>query len=282
MEDPFISAEYESQAQGGRRAQPNGSPSSTRRAPWCRNSWAHSGPYWVATMRTSDRLGGASTYRTDLGALPLPGGERVGVRGFEAYRETVTPLPMGEGADRVAARPVANSLDEVITNGDAEGGRVSFSSTGRSLVDEDEIIVLSVGVDIGSSTSHLVFSRIVLERLDSRYVVSARETFYPSDILLTPSRRRRGHRRRGARRLHRQAPIRAMPTSIPTRSTPARLTLTGVAVRRRKCARAIGELFARQAGKMVAVLGRRQPGDGDGRPRFGQRRRARSATMPRS
>ena len=69
---------------------------------------------------------------------------------------------------------------------EAVGGRVFFSSTGRSLVDEDEIVVLSVGVDIGSSTSHLVFSRIVLERLDSRYVVTKRETFYQSDILLTP------------------------------------------------------------------------------------------------
>ena len=29
-------------------------------------------------------------------------------------------------------------------------------------------------------------SRIVLERLDSRYVVTERETFYASDILLTP------------------------------------------------------------------------------------------------
>src|SRR6201987_1297863 len=69
---------------------------------------------------------------------------------------------------------------------EAQGGRIFFASTGRSLVDEDEIIVLSVGVDIGSSTSHLVFSRIVLERLDSRYVVTKRETFYQSDILLTP------------------------------------------------------------------------------------------------
>src|SRR5438105_8021008 len=67
-----------------------------------------------------------------------------------------------------------------------QGGRVFFSSTGRSLEGEDEICILSVGVDIGSSTSHLVFSRIVLERLDSRYVVTQRETFYQSDILLTP------------------------------------------------------------------------------------------------
>src|SRR2546423_10524134 len=71
-------------------------------------------------------------------------------------------------------------------NEEAVGGRVFFASTGRSLVDEDEIVVLSVGVDIGSSTSHLVFSRIVLERLDSRYVVTTREAFYQSDILLTP------------------------------------------------------------------------------------------------
>jgi ethanolamine utilization protein EutA len=56
----------------------------------------------------------------------------------------------------------------------------------RSLEGEDEICLLSVGVDIGSSTSHLVFSRIVLERLDSRHVVTEREAFYQSDILLTP------------------------------------------------------------------------------------------------
>src|SRR3954453_18999559 len=69
---------------------------------------------------------------------------------------------------------------------DQDGGRIFFSSTGRTLADEDQICVLSVGVDIGSSTSHLVFSRIVLERLDSRYIVTERETFYQSDILLTP------------------------------------------------------------------------------------------------
>src|SRR5437667_10469402 len=77
--------------------------------------------------------------------------------------------------------PVAFAMTD-----ESEGGRIFFSSTGRSLVDEDEIVVLSVGVDIGSSTSHLVFSRIVLERLDSRYVVTTREAFYQSDILLTP------------------------------------------------------------------------------------------------
>ena len=83
-------------------------------------------------------------------------------------------------------RPVAHGATGHMRDGwtvamtadESEGGRIFFTSTGRSLVDEDEIVVLSVGVDIGSSTSHLVFSRIVLERLDSRYVVTERETFY--------------------------------------------------------------------------------------------------------
>ncbi len=66
------------------------------------------------------------------------------------------------------------------------GGRIFFSSVRRSLEVEDQILLNSVGVDIGSSTSHLVFSRLVLERLDTRYFVSQREIVYESDVLLTP------------------------------------------------------------------------------------------------
>jgi ethanolamine utilization protein EutA len=137
-----------------------------------------------------------------------------------------------------------------MTDDEAEGGRIFFSSTGRSLVDEDEIVVLSVGVDIGSSTSHLVFSRIVLERLDSRYVVTTRESFYQSDILLTPYS--------AAEEIDADALgafIEAQYKSAgvdPDEIDTGALILTGVAVRRRN-ARKIGELFARQAGKMVAV-----------------------------
>src|SRR5438045_211508 len=133
---------------------------------------------------------------------------------------------------------------------EAEGGRIFFSSKGRTLEGEDEIIILSVGVDIGSSTSHLVFSRIVLERLDSRYVVTTRETFYQSDILLTPycAEDEIDAAALGAfiERQYREAEIDA--DEIDTGA----LILTGVAVRRSN-ARKIGELFAAQAGKMVAV-----------------------------
>src|SRR5216684_929126 len=131
-----------------------------------------------------------------------------------------------------------------------QGGRVFFSSTGRSLEGEDEIVVLSVGVDIGSSTSHLVFSRIVLERLDSRYVVTQRETFYASDILLTPysAENTIDADALGAFIKKEYADAKVDPDEIDTGA----LILTGVAVQR-KNARAIGDLFARQAGKLVAV-----------------------------
>ena len=133
---------------------------------------------------------------------------------------------------------------------DDQGGRVFFSSTGRSLEGEDEIVVLSVGVDIGSSTSHLVFSRIVLERLDSRYVVTERETFYASDILLTPysAENTIDADALGAFIKKEYADAKVDPDEIDTGA----LILTGVAVQRTN-ARAIGELFAKQAGKLVAV-----------------------------
>src|SRR5215813_15109431 len=133
---------------------------------------------------------------------------------------------------------------------EAEGGRIFFSSTGRTLAEEDEICLLTVGVDIGSSTSHLVFSRIVLERLDSRYVVTERETFYGSDILLTPyaAEDEIDAEALGAFIRKEYADAKVEPDEIDTGA----LILTGVAVRRAN-ARAIGELFAREAGKLVAV-----------------------------
>jgi ethanolamine utilization protein EutA len=133
---------------------------------------------------------------------------------------------------------------------EAEGGRIFFSSKGRTLEGEDEICILSVGVDIGSSTSHLVFSRIVLERLDSRYVVTVRETFYESDILLTPysADETIDSEALGAFIRKQYADAKVTPEEIDTGA----LILTGVAVRRRN-ARAIGELFAAETGKLVAV-----------------------------
>jgi ethanolamine utilization protein EutA len=131
-----------------------------------------------------------------------------------------------------------------------EGGRVFFSSTGRSLEIEDEIRLTSVGVDIGSSTSHLVFSRLVLERLDNRYVVAERKVLHESEVLLTPYC---ADATIDALALGEfiEAQYRLAKVDLESIDTGA-LILTGVAVRRSN-ARAIGELFAAQAGKFVSV-----------------------------
>ena len=150
---------------------------------------------------------------------------------------------------RIRAMSMQAKNDQSMTT-EGQGGRIFFSSTGRSLEGEDEIVVLSVGVDIGSSTSHLVFSRIVLERLDSRYVVTERETFYASDILLTPysAENTIDAEALGAFLKQEYDDAKVDPDEIDTGA----LILTGVAVQRTN-ARAIGDLFAKQAGKLVAV-----------------------------
>ncbi len=54
----------------------------------------------------------------------------------------------------------------------------------------ERIELTSIGIDIGSSTSHLVFSGLVLERqgkrLSSRYVVTQREILNRSPVIFTP------------------------------------------------------------------------------------------------
>ena len=133
---------------------------------------------------------------------------------------------------------------------EAAGGRVFFSGTDRSLEAEDEIRLSSVGVDIGSSTSHLVFSRLTLERLDNRYVVAERKVLHESDVLLTPYSSDTTIDAAALGRFIDEQYLRARvdPETIDTGA----LILTGVAVRRTN-ARAIGELFAAQAGKFVSV-----------------------------
>ena len=130
------------------------------------------------------------------------------------------------------------------------GGKVFFSNVRRSLEFEDQIVLISVGVDIGSSTSHLVFSRLVLERLDNRYVVTERVVLHESEVLLTPYADDQTIDAAALRvfvdRQYALAKVR------PEQIDSGALILTGVAMRRSN-ARAIGELFAREAGKFVAV-----------------------------
>lgn len=132
----------------------------------------------------------------------------------------------------------------------ATESRGSFTGSARYLDAEEEIRLTSVGVDIGSSTSHLVFSRLELRQENSRYVVVSRSVLSESEILLTPYRNNstidatalgefisRQYRSAGLER-----------DGVDTGA----LILTGLAARRRN-ARAIGELFAQEAGRFVAV-----------------------------
>ena len=131
-----------------------------------------------------------------------------------------------------------------------EGGRIFFSNIGRSMELEDEIQLISVGIDIGSSTSHLAFSRIVLERLDTRYMVVERTLLHQSDVLLTPYRSDDAIDAEALASFF-EAQYEAAGLKPEDIDTGA-LILTGVAVRRSN-ARAIGEIFSAQTGKFVVV-----------------------------
>ncbi|MFQ5850438.1 MAG: ethanolamine ammonia-lyase reactivating factor EutA [Candidatus Binatia bacterium] len=127
---------------------------------------------------------------------------------------------------------------------------LGFTGAGRHIVEEDEIKLISVGVDIGSSTSHLVFSRLELKQENTRYVIVQRTILSESEILLTPYVDES------------TIDVDALGRFINQQYEKARvdrehvdtgaLILTGVAVHRQN-ARAIGELFAREAGRFVAV-----------------------------
>ena len=133
---------------------------------------------------------------------------------------------------------------------DSSVSKASFSNANRHMQEEEELRLTSVGVDIGSSTSHLVFSRLELTLEGSRYRVTKRDVLNESEILLTPYVD------------DTRIDVEALEAFINQQYTNAKirreevdtgaLILTGVAVRRRN-ARAIGELFAQEAGKFVAV-----------------------------
>lgn len=132
--------------------------------------------------------------------------------------------------------------------GEKSGGR--FSSSARHIAEEEEIELLSVGVDIGSSTSHLVFSRVLMERIGARYIVTQRETLHEAPIQLTPYTNGEDI---DAEALGRFVEASFVSAGIERSAVDTgALILTGVAVRRRN-ARAIGDLFSAEAGKFVAV-----------------------------
>jgi ethanolamine utilization protein EutA len=124
----------------------------------------------------------------------------------------------------------------------------------RAIWDQDNIVITTVGIDIGSSTSHLLFAKVLLQRqsqgLSSRFVVAAREIVWRSPILLTPflpdGTIDAAELGEFIRACYRDAGFAQSDIG------GGAVILTGEAIKR-KNARAIDELFAAEAGKFVCA-----------------------------
>jgi ethanolamine utilization protein EutA len=118
----------------------------------------------------------------------------------------------------------------------------------------DNIALTSVGIDIGSAGTQVVFSRLHMRRLgedlQSRYFVVNRETLYQSPVALTPyiDEARIDERAMGAIIDAAYAGAGLHPDNIDTGS----VILTGEALRREN-AQAIGELLAELGGEFVCA-----------------------------
>ncbi len=119
----------------------------------------------------------------------------------------------------------------------------------------DTITLTSVGIDIGTATSQIIFSRLVLRRLgrelSSRFVVAERKTLYLSPVQFTPYTAGRERIDDNALRLLVDTAYRDAGLSPQDVDTGA-IILTGEAIRRDN-ARAIADLFAAQQGNFVCA-----------------------------
>jgi len=119
----------------------------------------------------------------------------------------------------------------------------------------DTVTLTSVGIDVGTATSQIIFSRLVLRRLgrelSSRFVVTERKTLYLSPVHFTPYTR-------GRERIDEQALGRLVDAAYqeagitPEQVDTGAIILTGEAIRRDN-ARAIADLFAAQRGNFVCA-----------------------------
>lgn len=119
---------------------------------------------------------------------------------------------------------------------------------------QDNVELTTVGVDVGSSTSHLMFSKVHLQRLSeglsSRFVVVNRQVLWRSPILLTPYRPDytidADELKEFFGNAFKEAEL--TPADIDTGA----VILTGEALKRNN-ARAIADLFAEESGKFVCA-----------------------------
>ncbi|MDB5568984.1 MAG: Reactivating factor for ethanolamine ammonia lyase [Hyphomicrobiales bacterium] len=124
----------------------------------------------------------------------------------------------------------------------------------QSIWNQENVELTTVGIDIGSSTSHLLFARVILQRqsqgLSSRFVVIDRRVVWRSPIMLTPflpdgtiDAAALGEFIGGA---YQKAGVRREEVDSGA------VILTGEAIKKTN-ARAIDEIFAAEAGKFVCA-----------------------------
>jgi ethanolamine utilization protein EutA len=119
---------------------------------------------------------------------------------------------------------------------------------------QDHVALTSVGIDVGSSGTQVIFSRIKMRRLaedlTSRYYVTSRETLYLSPVALTPYM--------SDTRIDDEALTKIIGAAyeasnlIPKDIDTGAVILTGEALRREN-AEAIAGLLARQGGDFVCA-----------------------------
>ncbi len=119
---------------------------------------------------------------------------------------------------------------------------------------QETVELKTVGIDIGSSTSHLLFAKVTLQRqtqgLSSRFTVIDRQVIWRSDVMLTPFLR---DDTIDASALGKFIAGSYKAAGLEKSDVDSgAVILTGEAIKR-KNARAIDELFAEEAGKFVCA-----------------------------
>jgi ethanolamine utilization protein EutA len=140
-------------------------------------------------------------------------------------------------------------------HGAGHGSDHFHDATGAAVWFADHVEMTTIGIDIGSSTSHFMFARVHMQRtstaLTSRFIVVEREMLWRSAIVLTP------YRPDGtidAERLAAFFDEGYLEAGIAKSTVDSgAIILTGEALKREN-ARAIADLFSAEAGKFVCAL----------------------------
>lgn len=172
----------------------------------------------------------------------------------------MTDDPKARRGHNLSDHQYGQAFDHVHEEGDdADHDHDDFDTAAGALEDnpvwqQDHVSLLSVGIDIGSSGTQVIFSRIKLRRmgedLSSRYFVVARETLFQSPVALTPYQSETRIDEAGLGAIIDQAYQAAglHPDDIDTGA----VILTGEALRREN-AQAISAVLAEQGGEFVCA-----------------------------